>query len=139
MQVADADGKVTFTSVMPGCYSGRWTHIHFEVYPDVESITDTGNAIATSQMALPQNVDVTTEPTGGAAPDGAPGGEDGPEGHGGAPDGSGPDGPGAGPNGEPGVSAGEGDASAPSAVPPRGPRDRGTTARPCRQAGRGAA
>jgi len=56
VQVTDAAGKVTFTSVMPGCYAGRWTHIHFEVYPDVDSITDAGNAIATSQMALPQNV-----------------------------------------------------------------------------------
>jgi protocatechuate 3,4-dioxygenase beta subunit len=56
VQVADADGTVTFTSIMPGCYAGRWTHIHFEVYPDVDSITDSTNAIATSQMALPENV-----------------------------------------------------------------------------------
>lgn len=56
VQVADAEGRVTFTSIMPGCYSGRWTHIHFEVYPDVDSITDAGNAIATSQMAFPQDV-----------------------------------------------------------------------------------
>ncbi|MGO2660326.1 intradiol ring-cleavage dioxygenase [Mycetocola reblochoni] len=55
VQVADADGEVTFTSVFPGCYTGRWTHIHFEVYPDVESITDASNAIATSQMALPED------------------------------------------------------------------------------------
>lgn len=56
VQVADTDGTVTFTSIIPGCYTGRWTHIHFEVYPDVESITDSTNAIATSQMALPENV-----------------------------------------------------------------------------------
>lgn len=56
VQVADANGRVTFTSVMPGCYLGRWTHIHFEVYPDLDSITDSGNAIATSQMAFPQDV-----------------------------------------------------------------------------------
>ncbi len=30
VQVADADGRVSFTSVFPGCYSGRWPHIHFE-------------------------------------------------------------------------------------------------------------
>lgn len=54
VQIADDDGKVTFTSVFPGCYSGRWPHIHFEVYPDEASITDATNAIATSQLALPQ-------------------------------------------------------------------------------------
>lgn len=56
VQVADAEGKVSFTSVFPGCYSGRWPHIHFEVYPDVDSITDSANAIATSQLALPEDV-----------------------------------------------------------------------------------
>jgi protocatechuate 3,4-dioxygenase beta subunit len=55
VQVADSKGEVTFTSVFPGCYSGRWTHIHFEVYPDVDSITDAENAIATSQMAMPED------------------------------------------------------------------------------------
>lgn len=54
VQVADAAGAVTFTSVFPGCYAGRWPHIHFEVYPDVTSITDARNAIATSQLALPE-------------------------------------------------------------------------------------
>jgi protocatechuate 3,4-dioxygenase beta subunit len=54
VQVADAAGKVRFTSVFPACYSGRWPHVHFEVYPDQASITDAGNAIATSQVALPE-------------------------------------------------------------------------------------
>ncbi|WP_120004107.1 intradiol ring-cleavage dioxygenase [Nesterenkonia muleiensis] len=56
VQVADADGIVTFTSIFPGCYTGRWPHIHFEVYPDVESIDDYTNAIATSQLAFPEEV-----------------------------------------------------------------------------------
>jgi protocatechuate 3,4-dioxygenase beta subunit len=55
VQVADADGVVRFTSIFPGCYSGRWPHIHFEVYPDADSISDSANAIATSQIALPQD------------------------------------------------------------------------------------
>lgn len=54
VQVADAEGEVTFTSIVPGCYTGRWPHIHFEVYPDAASITDPANAIATSQLALPE-------------------------------------------------------------------------------------
>jgi len=54
VQVADAGGEVTFTSVVPGCYSGRWPHVHFEVYPDLASISSASNAIATSQLALPE-------------------------------------------------------------------------------------
>ncbi len=55
VQVADANGDVTFTSIFPGCYTGRWPHIHFEVYPNVASITDHTRAIATSQLALPED------------------------------------------------------------------------------------
>lgn len=54
-QIADAWGRVHFTSIFPACYSGRWPHIHFEVYPDQSSITDAGKAIATSQVALPKD------------------------------------------------------------------------------------
>ncbi len=56
VQIADENGQVSFTSIVPGCYTGRWPHIHFEVYPDAASITDATNAIATSQMALPQSM-----------------------------------------------------------------------------------
>ena len=62
VQVADADGAVTFTSIMPGCYAGRWPHIHFEVYPDIDAITDAANAIATSQLAFPADVLSTVSP-----------------------------------------------------------------------------
>ncbi|QCQ17090.1 intradiol ring-cleavage dioxygenase [Microbacterium sp. RG1] len=56
VQVADANGQVTFTSIVPACYSGRWPHIHFEVYPSIDDITDASNAIATSQMAIPESM-----------------------------------------------------------------------------------
>jgi protocatechuate 3,4-dioxygenase beta subunit len=56
VQIADAQGTVRFTSIFPACYDGRWPHIHFEVYPDQASITDSANVIATSQVALPQDV-----------------------------------------------------------------------------------
>ena len=55
VQVADDQGTVTFTSIFPACYAGRWPHIHFEVYPDQASITDATKAIATSQVALPED------------------------------------------------------------------------------------
>jgi protocatechuate 3,4-dioxygenase beta subunit len=55
VQVADDSGVVKFTSVFPACYDGRWPHIHFEVYPDQASITDSAKVIATSQVALPKD------------------------------------------------------------------------------------
>jgi protocatechuate 3,4-dioxygenase beta subunit len=56
VQIAEAQGRVTFASIFPACYDGRWPHIHFEVYPDQAAIADSANAIATSQVALPQDV-----------------------------------------------------------------------------------
>ena len=56
VQVAGDDGTVTFTSIVPACYSGRWPHVHFEVYPDQASTADSTKAIATSQVALPKDV-----------------------------------------------------------------------------------
>ena len=56
VQVADAAGLVRFTSIFPACYDGRWPHVHVEVYPDQAAITDSANAVATSQLALPQDV-----------------------------------------------------------------------------------
>ena len=56
VQVADEDGRVTFTSIFPACYTGRWPHIHFEVYSAEEEITEATNAIATSQVALPEDI-----------------------------------------------------------------------------------
>jgi len=56
VQIADADGRVRFTSIFPACYDGRWPHIHFEVYRDKAGITDSANVIATSQVALPKDV-----------------------------------------------------------------------------------
>lgn len=55
VQVADGDGRVRFTSIFPACYPGRWPHVHFEVFPDRGSITDAGNVLAISQVALPRN------------------------------------------------------------------------------------
>jgi protocatechuate 3,4-dioxygenase beta subunit len=54
VQAADANGKVTFTSIFPACYSGRWPHIHFEVYSSLAAATSVSNKIATSQIALPK-------------------------------------------------------------------------------------
>ena len=52
VQATDASGKVTFTSIYPGCYAGRWPHIHFEVYSSLAAATSVSNKVATSQIAL---------------------------------------------------------------------------------------
>jgi protocatechuate 3,4-dioxygenase beta subunit len=54
VQQTDAEGKVTFTSIFPAAYRGRWPHIHFEVYPSLAKATNSQNKIATSQLALPE-------------------------------------------------------------------------------------
>jgi len=56
VQAVDANGVASFTSIFPACYSGRWPHVHFEVYPSVDAATSGTNKLATSQIALPQDV-----------------------------------------------------------------------------------
>jgi protocatechuate 3,4-dioxygenase beta subunit len=53
IQLSDANGQVTFTTIFPGWYAGRITHIHLQVYlNDNLAVT----ATATSQLAFPQTV-----------------------------------------------------------------------------------
>jgi protocatechuate 3,4-dioxygenase beta subunit len=54
VQETDGQGQVKFTTIFPACYSGRWPHIHFEVYPSLAKATNSANKIATTQMALPE-------------------------------------------------------------------------------------
>ena len=56
VQVTDSNGQVTFTTIFPACYSGRWPHIHFEVYPSLAQATGYANKVKTSQIALPADV-----------------------------------------------------------------------------------
>ncbi len=54
MQGTDANGKVAFRTIYPGCYAGRWPHIHFQVYTSLSAATSVSNKKATSQIALPK-------------------------------------------------------------------------------------
>ncbi|MBH0781627.1 dioxygenase family protein [Nocardia bovistercoris] len=56
VQVADDTGTVTYTTIFPACYDGRWPHIHFEVFDSLESAVAGDNARLTSQIALPQQI-----------------------------------------------------------------------------------
>ncbi|MYX13784.1 3,4-dioxygenase subunit beta [Streptomyces sp. SID8374] len=65
VQVADSEGRVKFISVFPACYPGRWPHVHFEVYPDLDAITDADKRLSTSQLALPKKACETVYATEG--------------------------------------------------------------------------
>ncbi|HEU5296464.1 MAG TPA: intradiol ring-cleavage dioxygenase [Burkholderiaceae bacterium] len=56
VQATASDGTVTFQTVFPGCYSGRWPHIHFEIYRSAGSASAWTNKLRTSQLALPGDV-----------------------------------------------------------------------------------
>jgi protocatechuate 3,4-dioxygenase beta subunit len=56
VQVTDSNGEVTFTTIFPACYSGRWPHIHFEIYAGLTAATTlpASDQVRTSQLALPK-------------------------------------------------------------------------------------
>jgi protocatechuate 3,4-dioxygenase beta subunit len=55
VQETAADGSVQFTTVFPGCYDGRWPHMHFEIYESLDSATSYQNKLRTSQLAVPED------------------------------------------------------------------------------------
>jgi protocatechuate 3,4-dioxygenase beta subunit len=65
VQETDANGTVTFTSIYPACYSGRWPHIHFEVYDDTATAVASGPIVKTSQIALPAETNSAVYATSG--------------------------------------------------------------------------
>ncbi len=68
VQETDSNGRLNFITIFPGCYDGRWPHIHFEVYPSLAAAANVANKIATSQIALPKSAcDVVYATTGYAA------------------------------------------------------------------------
>jgi protocatechuate 3,4-dioxygenase beta subunit len=65
VQATDAQGNVTFTTIFPAAYQGRWPHIHFEVYASLSEATAAGKISATSQLALPEETCKTVYATSG--------------------------------------------------------------------------
>ncbi|GHH05119.1 intradiol ring-cleavage dioxygenase [Streptomyces lanatus] len=65
VQETDDKGQVTFTSVFPGCYTGRWPHIHFEVYGSLADATAAKSITSTSQLAFPKDTCDTVYATDG--------------------------------------------------------------------------
>jgi protocatechuate 3,4-dioxygenase beta subunit len=54
VQATDSNGQVTFTTIFPACYAGRWPHIHLEVYPSLATAIGVSHVVKTSQIAMTQ-------------------------------------------------------------------------------------
>jgi protocatechuate 3,4-dioxygenase beta subunit len=54
VQATGEDGVAEFVTIFPACYTGRWPHIHFEVFTGLSEATVGNNAVATSQLAFPE-------------------------------------------------------------------------------------
>ena len=57
VQTTDANGQVSFTTIYPGWYAGRATHIHVDVYR-------AGAMMKSTQIAFPEDVTRTVYATG---------------------------------------------------------------------------
>lgn len=56
VQVADSSGNLSFTTIFPGCYSGRYPHVHFEVFPSLTQATSGSADVKTSQFTFTDSV-----------------------------------------------------------------------------------
>lgn len=50
---ADAQGKLRFSAIVPGCYGGRYPHCHFEVFESAEAALRGASPLLVSQLAFP--------------------------------------------------------------------------------------
>ncbi|MEY2424470.1 MAG: hypothetical protein QOI61_42, partial [Actinomycetota bacterium] len=55
VQAADDNGELTFDTVFPGAYQGRYPHFHYEVFSSLDDAKSAGNRLLTSQIALPED------------------------------------------------------------------------------------
>jgi protocatechuate 3,4-dioxygenase beta subunit len=53
LQGADSSGRLSFTTIVPGCYGGRFPHCHFEVFESVAAATAGAAPLLVSQLAFP--------------------------------------------------------------------------------------
>ena len=55
-QVTDSAGQVTFTTIFPGWYAGRTTHIHLRVRSKYSEASSTSDGTNTTQVFFPQTI-----------------------------------------------------------------------------------
>lgn len=56
VQFTDGEGRVAFRTIFPACYSGRYPHLHLEIFkPGARSLDET-TRVLTSQLTAPREV-----------------------------------------------------------------------------------
>jgi protocatechuate 3,4-dioxygenase beta subunit len=65
VQESVGDGKLSFKTIFPAAYMGRWPHIHFEVYESLDAATQGSSKLRTSQIAIPEEICQTVYATEG--------------------------------------------------------------------------
>jgi protocatechuate 3,4-dioxygenase beta subunit len=65
VQVTGSNGKAMFTTIVPGCYAGRWPHMHFEIYRSSNTASSYTNKLRTSQLAVPEDICTAVYATSG--------------------------------------------------------------------------
>lgn len=65
VQATNSAGQATFTTIFPGCYAGRYPHIHFEVYRSLATATNYSNRLLVSQFAMPADACAAVYAAGG--------------------------------------------------------------------------
>lgn len=53
VQLTDQDGWVRYSTIFPGCYPSVMTHVHYEVFRDLNAATSSAKPIKTSMFAMP--------------------------------------------------------------------------------------
>jgi len=53
--VTDANGIARITTIFPGCYPGRWPHLHIEIFTSKETAFNGNASLLTSQLAFNKN------------------------------------------------------------------------------------
>jgi protocatechuate 3,4-dioxygenase beta subunit len=71
VQAADEAGALTFDTIFPAAYPGRWPHFHYEVFRSVDEATNGGTPVLTSQIALPDHACHAVYEDGDAYPNSA--------------------------------------------------------------------
>jgi protocatechuate 3,4-dioxygenase beta subunit len=56
VQFTDHEGRVAFETIFPACYSGRYPHLHLEIFKQSARSLDATTRVLTTQLTAPREV-----------------------------------------------------------------------------------
>jgi len=56
VQFTDDQGRVGFETIFPACYSGRYPHLHLEIFKQNARVLDATTRVLTTQLTAPREV-----------------------------------------------------------------------------------